>query len=157
MDCMNCVFSGYGTRTCNNECGKYNNYRETYAETSSNRTMSETDIKYIIKENENLRKLNDELYDENDKVKKTMLDERRQKNNLNKLYQKLKSDRTSVEQLKKELEVANNASVFDKTRCNNLIKRLNAAETIIEMKFEKDVDKEELKKILNWIKIGGNL
>lgn len=145
MDCMNCAFGGYGTQTCNNECGKYDNYRETRTETQTYTYEEQREISY------------DRLMALYKEMEEIMLDERRQKNNINKLYQKMKRDYEPVETLKKELEVANNASVFDKTRCNNLIKRLNAAETIIDMKSDKTVDKEELKKILNWIKVGGNL
>lgn len=48
MDCKNCAFGGCETKTCNNECGKYNNYNETYTET---RTYTDEERKIIDEHN----------------------------------------------------------------------------------------------------------
>lgn len=113
-------------------------------------------IDALIKENEELIKENEALTDDYKAMKKAMLDERRQKNNLNHLYQKIKMDHRTVEKMEEKLAEACNAQYFDETRADDLIRRLNIAKGMIEMEAI-TIDKETMIKLINWIVKGGLL
>lgn len=110
----------------------------------------------LIKENEELIKENEALTNDYKEMKKTMLDERRQKNNLNHLYQKIKMDHQTVEKLEEKLAEANNAYYFEETRADDLIRRLNLAKEMIEMKVI-TIDKDATIRLIDWIIKGGIL
>lgn len=113
-------------------------------------------IDALIKENEELIKENEALTNDYKEMKKTMLDERRQKNNLNHLYQKIKMDHSSIENLKERLQRAIDNSLFDKERADNLTNKLNIARNLIGM-GSVSLDREHILQLMNWIIIGGNL
>lgn len=113
-------------------------------------------IDALIKENEEFIKENETLTDDYKAMKKAMLDERRQKNNLNHLYQKIKMDHRTVEELEEKLEEACNTHYFDETRADDLIRRLNIAKGMIEMKAI-TIDKDTIIKLIDWIIKGGLL
>ena len=113
-------------------------------------------IAALIKENEELIEENEAITNDYEEMKKTMLDERRQKNNLNHLYQKIKMDHSNIDDLKKRLQQANDVRLFDKERADNLTNKLNIARDLIKM-GSLPLDKENILHLINWITIGGNL
>ena len=115
-------------------------------------------IDALIKENEELIKENEALTNDYKEMKKTMLDERRQKNLIQKKYQKIKHYADINKELEVELKRFKESASFDKARADRIISRAETVEK--ELYYDKCLKREYnttlFLKYLRWIIMGGD-